>query len=87
MTGMIDIMSAWSPFSAIDPSDLEALAAWLPLRSARTLPGPFDVAGPTCPLSQLLDTVGRALPLETSMAACSTCRRRCGQVVCGCWTV
>lgn len=61
LTGMIDRLAAWSPLSTIGPNDLEALANWPSAQVARTLPGPFDVVGSTCVLTQLLDTAARAL--------------------------
>ncbi|MEO6811653.1 MAG: hypothetical protein ABI353_21280 [Isosphaeraceae bacterium] len=61
LTGMIDMLAVWSPLSAISSNDLEALANWPWMRVAQTLPGPFDVTGSTCLLTQLLDTAAHAL--------------------------
>jgi hypothetical protein len=61
VTGMLDAIATWSPRTPIGPADLAALAAWPAGRVGLALPGPFDLVGSTCLLSQLIDTAFRAL--------------------------
>lgn len=61
VTAALDRVSDWSPFSALGPADLEALAAWPLSRVAAILPGGFDRVVSTCLLSQILETAAHAL--------------------------
>jgi hypothetical protein len=66
VTGMLDVMSTWSPQARIDPTDVAACAD-VPVQSiAPLLPGPFEVVVSTCLLSQLIlylvHTVGEGHP-------------------------
>ncbi|HLJ95458.1 MAG TPA: hypothetical protein VKU02_19940 [Gemmataceae bacterium] len=57
ITGMLDAMAAWSPFTMVPAADLAACVEQ-PMQSLRSvLPGPFDVVASTTLLSQLIIAV------------------------------
>jgi hypothetical protein len=61
VTGMLDVMTSWTPMTPIANSSLHALSHWPHERVSAVLPGPFDVVASTCLISQLLETATHAL--------------------------
>ncbi|WP_435010269.1 hypothetical protein P12x_001520 [Tundrisphaera lichenicola] len=54
LTGLLDSIGRWTPFSPISDADLQAMMEWPARRVGLALPGPFDVVGSTCLLSQII---------------------------------
>jgi hypothetical protein len=70
VTGMLDVMTSWTPMTPIANSSLLALSHWPSERVSAVLPGPFDVVASTCLISQLLETASHALgPSHRSLSA------------------
>jgi hypothetical protein len=61
ITGRLDSMVGWSPTVRIEAADIEAFLKQPILRLGTLLPGPFDVVGSTCLLSQLIHAVVQAV--------------------------
>jgi len=61
ITGRLDGMVGWSPTVRIEAADIETFLKQPILRLGTVLPGPFDVVGSTCLLSQLIHAIVQAV--------------------------
>ncbi|WP_040889627.1 hypothetical protein [Zavarzinella formosa] len=61
VTGMLDKLALWTPHAMIQDSDLTDCTEEPARQIEEVLPGPFDVVASTCLLSQLIDSVVRAV--------------------------